>query len=50
MKEKLYALFFAAMVAIIGYIMVSTAAKHTAADEANLRQYMMDTASKRWSR
>ena len=50
MKEKLWAIFFAACIAVGGYIMVSSAAKHTAIDEHNLRQWRMDTALTRRSR
>lgn len=50
MKEKLWAIFFAVMIAVGGYIMMSSAAKHTAIDDANLRQWRMDTAITRRSR
>ena len=39
MKEKLYAFIFAVLIAVIGYIMVSTAAAHTARDNAALLQH-----------
>ena len=44
MKEKLYALFFAAIVTVAGYIVVSTAAKHTALDNAALLQWKYEYA------
>lgn len=47
MKEKLYAIFFAVVIAVIGYIMVSTAASHTAQDNAAMNQWLMDTAIRR---
>ena len=43
MKEKVYAFIFAALIAVVGYIMISAAADHTAA----MNQWFMDTAIKR---
>lgn len=39
MKEKLCAIFLAVIVGIVGYIAVSTAAKHTAMDNAALYKW-----------
>ena len=39
MKEKVYTFVFAVLIAVIGYIMVSTAAVHTARDDAALLQH-----------
>ena len=44
MKEKLYAIFFAAAIAVMGYIMLSTAAAHTARDTAELYQWQREYA------
>ena len=47
MKKKIHALFFAAMVVVIGYLIVSTAAKHTEADNAALYQWWLNSSSRR---
>ena len=44
MKNKLWALFFAVMMAVIGYIMVSTAAKHMELDNRALYQWRLENA------
>lgn len=44
MKEKFHAIFFAVVIAVIGYIMVSTAANHTARDNATLIQWRYEHA------
>ena len=44
MKKRLEALFFAVVMAVIGYIMVSTAAKHTAVDNAAMLQWRYEHA------
>jgi len=44
MKNKLWALFFAVMIAVIGYIMASSAAAHTARYEAELYQWRLENA------
>ena len=44
MKNKLWALFFAAMLAVIGYVMVSSAAKHTELDNRALYQWRLENA------
>lgn len=44
MKKRLEAIFFAAVIAVIGYIMVSTAANRTAADTAALNQWRYEHA------
>lgn len=47
MKEKIYAVLFAVLIAVVGYIMISTAADHTARDNATMNQWLMDTAIRR---
>ena len=47
MKEKVYAVLFAVLIAVVGYIMVSTAADHTSRDNAAMNQWFMDTAIRR---
>ena len=47
MKKKLWAFFFAVMVAVIGYLMVSSAAKHTAQYEAELYQWRLNWADRK---
>ena len=47
MKTFLHGMFFVIMLAVIGYIMVSTAAKHIAVDNAKLETWYMDTALSR---
>lgn len=44
MKEKLHAIFFAAVIAVMGYILVSSAAAHTARDTAELYQWQREYA------
>ena len=44
MKKAFWAIFFALMVAIIGYTMVSTANKHTAKDNAAMIQWRYEHA------
>lgn len=44
MKERIYAFVFAVMVAAAFYIMVSTAAKHTAIDNAKMLQWRYEHA------
>lgn len=39
MKEKLFALLLAILVGVVGYVAVSTAAKHTALDNAALYKW-----------
>lgn len=49
MKNRLWGLFLAALVAFVAYVSVSTAARNNAIDEAKLRQWYMDTALTRRS-
>jgi hypothetical protein len=44
MKKFLEGIFFTAVIAVIGYIMVSTAAKHTALDNAAMLQWKYEHA------
>ena len=44
MKKRLEALFFAVVIVVIGYIMVSTAASRTARDNAALIQWRYEHA------
>lgn len=44
MKERVCALIFAVMVAAVFYIMVATAEKHTAIDNAKLLQWQYEHA------
>lgn len=44
MKEKVCAVLFVVLIAVIGYIMVSTAAKHTALDNAAMIQWRYEHA------
>jgi hypothetical protein len=44
MKEKVYAFIFAALIAFVGYVMVSTAAAHTARDNAAMLQWRYEHA------
>ena len=47
MKEKVWALILAALIAVMGYIMVSAADKHMARDEAALYHWAMSWADRR---
>lgn len=42
MKEKLFALLLAVIAAVVGYVAVSTAAKHTAIDNAALYKWHVE--------
>ena len=44
MKERIYALIFAIIIAVGAYVMVSTAAKHTAIDNYKLIQWKYEHA------
>ena len=46
MRKALEGIFFAAVIAVIGYVMVSTAANHTARDNAALIQWQYEHAVK----
>lgn len=49
MKNRLWGLFLAIIVAVIAYVFVSAAARNNAIDEARLHQWYMDTALTRRS-
>lgn len=42
MKEKLFALLLAILVGVVGYVAVSTAAKHTAVDNEALYRFHVE--------
>lgn len=42
MKEKLFAILLAVIIGVIGYVAVSTAAKHTARDNAALYKWHVE--------
>lgn len=44
MKERLWAVVLAVLVAFVAYIVVSTAARNCAIDEAKLQRWRMETA------
>lgn len=44
MKEKVYAFIFAVLIAVVGYITVTTAAAHTARDNTALLQWRYEHA------
>lgn len=47
MKNRLWTIVFAVFVAVVGYIMISTAATRTAIDDAATTKWFMDTAIRR---
>lgn len=47
MKNKLWSLLFAILIAVMGYLMVSCAAKHTELDNRALMEWQINWADRR---